>query len=246
MIVVKDGKAYFHQFNSREGAWEYVLAPDKYQQIDEALRKWGKPSAEVVAPTEQVVLHRLVGREIVPDIAYWQLVPPWIEQPCELAQTRAGRPRLRPPPRTHFNSRQDTLTGSPGWRRMLQRNRGVVFAQAFFEWSDEEMLRGGEKLVGRFELADGGMMAMAAIWSETRSVDGDLVQTCSVVTTNPNETLQSLPHHRMPAILRGDELLQWLDPRTESPESLLHPTPDGAIRGEILPAREYVKLLPRK
>lgn len=55
MIVVKDGRAYFHQFNSREGAWEYVIAPEKYQQIDEVIRKWGNP-VDVVAPTERVVI----------------------------------------------------------------------------------------------------------------------------------------------------------------------------------------------
>lgn len=245
MIVVKDGRAYFHQFNSKAGEWEYVVAPDKYQQIDEVIRKWGAPSTDVVAPTERVVLHRLVGREIVPEIAYWQLVPPWIEARASIVTTRSGQPRLRPPPRTHFNSRQDTLIGSPGWRRMLQRNRGVVFASSFLEWSDEAMLAGRDKLVGRFELADGQLMALAAIWSTVATSDGDQVQTCSIVTTGPNSLLEGLPHHRMPAILQGDELFRWLDPRTESPEGLLRPTPDDEIRAEILPAREYGRLLPR-
>lgn len=241
--MVKDGKAYFHQFNSREGAWEYAIAPDKYQQIDEVIRKWGNPNDEV-APTERVVLHRVVGNEVVPEVAYWQLVPPWIEARPSIVTTRSGQPRLRPPPRTHFNSRQDTLTGSPAWRRMLQRNRGVVFASSFLEWSDEEMLQGRQKLVGRFSLADGKLMALAAIWSTVTTSDGDHAQTCSIVTTAPNSLLEGLPHHRMPAILQGDDLFRWLDPLTERPECLLHPTSTEEIEAVILPAREYARLLP--
>lgn len=62
MIVVKDGKAYFHQFNSREGAWEYVIEPDKYQQIDEVIRKWGNPNDLASLLCRKPSVDRLRGR----------------------------------------------------------------------------------------------------------------------------------------------------------------------------------------
>ncbi|MBK9578823.1 MAG: SOS response-associated peptidase family protein [Fibrobacterota bacterium] len=236
MLVRVSGKVYFHQFSSQEDGWEYVVAPDQYQSLPE------EDEPREVAPTDRVLIHRVVGGRIVPDWGFWTLVPPWIESRCALATTLAGRDRLVPPARTHFNSRQDTLTGSVGWRRLLQGNRCVLFADAFFEWSDTELLVGRTKQVGRFSLASGDPMAFAGIFSPVRIGDRQCM-TVSVVTTSPNSGLESLPHHRMPAILRGDDLRRWMDPASAHPEHSLHSTSDDAMESRILPAKRYRELL---
>lgn len=230
MVVKIQGKVYFHQFSSQENGWEYLPAPDRYQSLgeDDNLRE--------VAPTDPILLHRVVGNQILPQWGFWTLVPPWIESPCSVASFGEGRQRLVPPPRTHFNSRQDTLVGSPGWRRILEHNRCVVFADAFYEWSDSDLLDAGQtKMMGRFRLASGLPMALAGVWSPVRVGEREIL-TASVVTTAPNAQLRSLPHHRMPAILSGEDLRGWLDPRFESPERLLHPTSQEQIHAEISPA----------
>lgn len=235
MMVKVSGKVYFHQFSSQEDGWEYVVAPDQYQGLPE------EDEPREVAPTDQVLVHRVVEGRIVPFWAFWTLVPPWIEAPCALGTTASGGERLVPPSRTHFNSRADTLVGSKGWRNLLAHNRCVLFADSFFEWSDEPMLAGGPKQVGRFSLASGDPMAFAGICSPVRVEDREVL-TVSVVTTLPNNMLQSLPHHRMPAILQGPDLSRWMDPRSTDPQQALHPTPDIRMESKVLPANRYREL----
>jgi len=226
MVVKMNGKAYFHQLNSQDGAWEFTPAPDKYDDLPQ------EEASREVAPTSQVWVHRVEGREIVPEPAFWTLVPPWTESVTNLALASDGSPRLVPPPRTHFNSRKDTLVKSKGWRKLLERNRCVLFMDEFLEWSDEEMLPPGQKQVGRYGLANGKPMAVAAIWSPARIPGGEIL-TCSVVTCEPNELLRALPHHRMPALLEGEALHRWLDPTQSHPEELLRPTDSGRMCSRV-------------
>lgn len=235
MLVKIQGKVYFHQFSNQENGWEFLPAPDRYQSIADEDR------AREVAPTEPILLHRVVGNRILPEWGFWTLVPPWIESPCRLAGIGEFRQRLVPPPGTHFNSRHDTLVGSPGWRRILARNRCVVFADAFYEWSDPDLLAAGQaKRMGQFRLASGQPMALAAVWSPVRVGEREIL-TVAVVTTAPNEQMRSLPHHRMPAILSDDDLRGWMDPGCESPERTLHPTPQERIHAEIAPVSRRPK-----
>lgn len=230
MIVKIQGKAYFHQLSSQDNAWEYVPAPAKYDDL---------PTESVeheVAPTQQVLVHRVDGTEIVPDWAFWTLVPPWTETLTGLSRAFDGSPRLLAPPRTHFNSRKDTLLRSKGWRNLLRTNRCVLFLEGFLEWSDDEMLGSGQKLVGRYKLADLSPMPVAGIWSNAKTENGNLL-TCSVITCEPNELLRRLPHHRMPAILEGDQLRRWLDPRTPEPETLLRPLAEARMHATVKPLR---------
>lgn len=236
MIVKIDGKAYYKQFSSQENGWDLVMAPERYQRLGD-----DEPAREV-RPTDRVVLHRVLDGVLVPDEAFWTLVPPWTESATALRETGDG-PRLVPPPQTHFNSRRDTLLKSPGWRRLLSTQRGVLLADAFLEWSDEEMLAGGTKLAGRFRLSRDRLMPLACVWNDIR-IGGRTVTTCSVVTVPPNELMASLPHHRMPAVLLGSALGAWLDPHTPDPERCLQTTLGEEFESTILPAADYATLVP--
>ena len=169
-------------------------------------------------------------------------MPPWVEAPSRLVESSNGRLRLVPPKQTHFNSRKDTLTKSPGWRRLLRDNRCVLFADAFFEWSDAELLAGRPKRAGRYQLTGRRLMPLAAIYSPVH-IEGNSVMTVSVVTAEPNAQLGSLPHHRMPAILLGADLAKWLDPENSEPEAALHATPGEEIDAEVVPAGRYRELV---
>lgn len=236
MIVQVNGVAYYHQFSSQEDGWEFVIAPDHYQDLG------FQEEAREVRPTDPVTLHRVRDGALRPEQAFWTLVPPWTESATTLRETRDGA-RLVPPPQTHFNSRRDTLLKSSGWKRLLATQRGVLLADAFLEWSDEEMLAGGTKLVGRFRLSGDRLMPLACIWNEVQ-VGDRTVTTCSVVTVPPNELMATLPHHRMPAVLLGDRLGAWLDPRTPDPERCLQTTLGAEFEVHTLPAARYDELVP--
>jgi putative SOS response-associated peptidase YedK len=63
--------------------------------------------------------------------------------------------------------------------------------------------------------------------AERWSRNGETIDSCTLITTDPNEVMAEL-HDRMPVILAPDDYDLWLDPEFESKEklvSLLRPFP---------------------
>ena len=56
-----------------------------------------------------------------------------------------------------------------------------------------------------------GLFAFAGLWDRWRAPDSQIVETYTVLTTQPNELLRPL-HDRMPVILSPGVFAQWLDP----------------------------------
>lgn len=48
------------------------------------------------------------------------------------------------------------------------------------------------------------------LWDTWKSPDGDIVNSCTIITTTPNELMAGL-HDRMPVILSRDSERVWLD-----------------------------------
>jgi putative SOS response-associated peptidase YedK len=51
--------------------------------------------------------------------------------------------------------------------------------------------------------ADGGLMALAGLWENWRSPDGEWMRTFAIITTTPNELCARL-HNRMPVVLKRE------------------------------------------
>jgi putative SOS response-associated peptidase YedK len=54
--------------------------------------------------------------------------------------------------------------------------------------------------------------AFAGLWEYWEGAEGAL-ETCTIITTEPNDLLRPL-HNRMPVILPAADYAQWLDPDT--------------------------------
>ena len=70
-------------------------------------------------------------------------------------------------------------------------------------------------------------MAFAGLWETWKSPEGQVVQSCTIITTSANLLIQPL-HNRMPVILPEETQALWLDLLTEDPrilEPLLVPAP---------------------
>ena len=70
-------------------------------------------------------------------------------------------------------------------------------------------------------------MAFAGLWETWLSPEGQVVQSCTIITTTANPLVQPI-HHRMPVILSEETQALWLDPLTEDAknlEPLLLPAP---------------------
>ena len=54
----------------------------------------------------------------------------------------------------------------------------------------------------------------------------------SIITVPPNKMLRSLPHHRMPAILKNEHIEKWLD-RKQNPLQFVNTTEDELMEFNI-------------
>ena len=74
--------------------------------------------------------------------------------------------------------------------------------------------------------------AFAGLWETWRGDGEQAIESCTIVTGEPNELVREL-HDRMPVILKDEDYDRWLDPKQKDPaalESLLVPYPAERMR----------------
>jgi putative SOS response-associated peptidase YedK len=162
-----------------------------------------------IAPTQAVnaVLRHPEQPQPVLDALQWGLVPFWAKD------AKIGSRMI--------NARAETVAEKPAYRAAFKRRRCLVAASGYYEWKKQE----NGKTPFYFSMRDGRPFAMAGLWEEWHSPDGELLHTCTLITTQANEYVASF-HHRMPVILNLPQQLSWLnaDPEARSTlEALLVP-----------------------
>ena len=156
----------------------------------------------------------------------WGLIPYWAKDPS------IGHKMI--------NARAETIDEKPSFKTCLQRKRCLIVADGFYEWKKE----GSTKRPHRITLKDQGLFGFAALWDTWKSPTGELINTCTIITTTPNELMEPI-HNRMPVILPRDVESVWLDQNiTDSHllKSLLTPyPPDKMMAYEVSPFVNSVK-----
>ncbi len=148
-----------------------------------------------IAPTQSIPVVRQTLQHTRPQLSLmrWGLIPSWAKDPSIGAQT--------------INARSETAASKPSFREALRKQRCLVPADGFYEW------QGGRdgKQPFCFEVGDGEVFAFAGLWDRWRGPDGKAIESCTILTTTPNELLADV-HDRMPVILPRDRYRAWLDP----------------------------------
>ncbi len=166
----------------------------------------------------------------------WGLVPRWADD-ASIANRLA-------------NARAETVAGKPSFREAWSRGqRCAILADVFYEWQDVGDVaadpRNGDpgttglrpvrrqtkpaKQPWALGLADRGPFAFAGLWErwrDPRQPDAAPLVTCTIITTAPNALVAPI-HDRMPVILTGDALAEWVDRNTTpaAAHRLLRPYP---------------------
>ena len=81
-------------------------------------------------------------------------------------------------------------------------------------------------------MTSGEPFAFAGLWESWQDPAGDMVRSCTIITTEPNELLRPI-HNRMPVILPKELESSWLDDEVQDPLSLgdiFIPYPAEAMR----------------
>lgn len=175
-----------------------------------------------VPPQSYVPVLRHDGEKVVKDF-FWWLVPGWAKD-FELVTKGDGRPypKFAKPPLSMFNTRKETLENPQKayWQRLLKARRCCILVDGFYEWPAKEKGT-GKRSPHYYTLADGLPMALAGLYDEVKRPEGDPFYSCTIITTEPNDLIKALPHHRMPVILGREDVEAWLDPGRTSVEELV-------------------------
>jgi putative SOS response-associated peptidase YedK len=135
----------------------------------------------------------------------------------------------------YINARAETLTEKRSFADAYEARRCLVPADGMYEWVQES----GGKQPYRVALPDDALFAMAGLyerWEPPQRQSGlgefgagdeaggqdEVVETFTIVTTEPNDTVADL-HHRMAVILDPEEETEWLTGDTDTVGELLDP-----------------------
>ena len=144
-----------------------------------------------IAPT-QMALSVTNGGRRRGSYMRWGLIPSW-------AKSASVGSRM-------INARAETLAERPSFRTALQRRRCLVLADGFYEWQG----KGSSKRPMRITTASGEPFAFAGLWDGWRDPKGEVVRSCTIITTSANQLLSPI-HDRMPVILTRELEPLWLD-----------------------------------
>jgi len=143
-------------------------------------------------------------------VAYrWGLVPSWAKDPSIGYKM--------------FNARAETVAEKPSFRRAFQSRRCLVVADGFYEWQKS----GKGKQPFYFSLKPARPFGFAGLYETWTSPERERLDTCTIITTQPNELVRPI-HDRMPVIVPRDSEAAWIDPGIDDRAlllSLLKPYP---------------------
>ena len=108
-----------------------------------------------------------------------------------------------------INARSETAAEKPSFRSAFKRRRCVIPSGGFYEWQRQD---GKRKQPWYFRMADGSPVSIAGLWEHWQGSDGQIIESCSILTTSANELMAPI-HDRMPVILSHEDHATWLNPK---------------------------------
>ncbi len=139
------------------------------------------------------------------ELLRWGLIPSWAKE--ESVGSRM------------INARAETLAEKPSFKRLLHNRRCLIVADGFYEWMQEPGSK--SKTPMYITLKDSELFAFAGLWDSWKRPDGEILRTCTIITTEPNELMTSI-HNRMPAILSPQNWEAWLNSEKSDEAQLLN------------------------
>ena len=156
-----------------------------------------------IAPTQSIVALVNTGH-LQMKMLRWGLIPSWAKE------EQIGSKMI--------NARAETLAEKPSFKRLLHNRRCLIVADGFYEWRQEPGNK--SKTPMYITLHNHEPFTFAGLWDSWRGPDGEQLQTCTIITTGPNELMASI-HNRMPVLLSADARQLWLDTSLHEEAALL-------------------------
>ena len=148
-----------------------------------------------VSPAQDVLTLTSDGTSNHAQFMKWGLIPFWAKDPSIGIRM--------------INARAETIEERPAFRQAFQQKRCLILADGFYEWINI----GKTKIPMRITLKSDEPFGFAGIWDSWKSPSGEIVTSCSIITTTPNNVVKPI-HNRMPVIIPEKQERLWLEPTT--------------------------------
>ena len=119
------------------------------------------------------------------------------------------------------------VESKPAFRTAFKSLRCIIPASGFYEWQTLP----DAKQPHCIHPQHGGIFAFAGLYDHWEGEAGEVIDSCTILTTAPNEFMERL-HNRMPVILEAEDFSAYLDPDLQDPgelTGLLRPAADGVL-----------------
>jgi putative SOS response-associated peptidase YedK len=156
-----------------------------------------------IAPSQQIAAIRIEPDTATRNLVMfrWGLIPSWAKDP------KIGNQCI--------NAKAESVAEKPSFRSAFKIRRCLILATGFYEWQAQ----GRTKQPMWIGLRSQRPFAFAGLWEHWKPAEGEPLETCTIITTEPNELMRSI-HNRMPVILAPASYDQWLDPTFQQTEPL--------------------------
>ncbi|MEL6814181.1 MAG: SOS response-associated peptidase [Cyanobacteria bacterium J06598_3] len=168
------------------------------------------PARYNIAPTQAVGAIAQIEHQREFKVFQWGLIPSWSKDPSISARM--------------FNARSETVAEKPSFRAPFKRRRCLIVADGFYEWRRE----GKQKQPYYIQVlasSEAGnqpnLFGFAGLWEKWEGGDGSYLETCTILTTEPNELMAPI-HNRMPVIIHPEDYDLWLDPYLQEGQHVQH------------------------
>jgi len=182
---------YTLHHNQLELFERFEIDPESEPDVEIASPRYNIAPSQIVPVIRQIPQGQAGDREIAG--CKWGLIPYWARDPA------IGNKLI--------NAKSETLAEKPSFKHALVKRRCLIPADGFYEWQKKGKAPSQPMYVRR---RDGGLFAFAGPWEDWKASDGKRLQTCTIITTEPNELISKF-HHRMAVILKPEEEAIWLD-----------------------------------
>lgn len=155
----------------------------------------------------------------------WGLIPHWCKNEKDAKEIM----------NMTLNAKSETIFEKPSFRSAIEHKRCLIFVDGFFEWRDVNK----KKYPYFITLKHQTVFALGGIhesWVDEKT--GEIINTCSVVTTPSNELMSKIHNIRlrMPLIFTKKKMMEWIYPGLSKDQirEMMKPLEEGLLEAKTV------------
>ena len=122
----------------------------------------------------------------------WGLIPSWA------SNSSIGNQMI--------NARSESILEKPSFQNLVNKNRCIIFSSGYFEWK----ILNKKKQPFYITKSTNKILPLAGLWTTWESKKSEITHSYAIITGKAQSNLEHI-HHRMPIILRRNNIEKWIN-----------------------------------